>query len=140
MAKVLDRSAQRLSFGGHGPADIDKLDAAEPRARQRAHQAIDEAMHDDWFIPQSKYDHRPPDGRYSTSLNARVVTALDAYSTEVRERLLSDPQLDGNDLQRGLEDRKRHATDMRGEMSQEIERRVRGVLQHEEPGRAEPSS
>ncbi|MER8161554.1 hypothetical protein [Streptomyces sp. NPDC094472] len=135
--EVLDRAVQRMWSGAS--FDLETFDDAENSASRKASRAIDAVMHDEWFIPQSKYDRPGPGGRHETSVNAQVTTALRAYRDLIRENLLSGSRVSPDRL-RELMYRQDGATKMRGTMSTVIESRVRAIHrgEDEDPGRIIP--
>ncbi|MGW4995410.1 hypothetical protein ACWEQ3_48970 [Streptomyces mirabilis] len=133
---VLDRAHDELKWAG--PLDLDRFREDERELMTKGMRALDEVMHDQWFVPVSLYElapedlapEDPPARRMdrSSSPNGLVVEALKEYGARIRAlglvgRSASDEE------KAELDQLKARANQERGMMSELIEERLENIVE-----------
>ncbi|MER5521641.1 hypothetical protein [Streptomyces sp. NPDC002763] len=127
---VLDRAHDELKWAG--PLDLGRFREDERELMTKSMRALDEVMHDQWFVPVSLYELAPGDPPTrrmdrSSSPNGLVVEALKEYGARIRALgLVGRPASDEEKAQ--LDQLKARANEERGMMSELIEERLENVV------------
>ncbi|MFF4803243.1 hypothetical protein ACFY1U_33320 [Streptomyces sp. NPDC001351] len=127
----LDRAHDELRWAG--PLDLDRFREDERELMTKGVRALDEVMHDQWFVPVSLYElapEDPPTRRIdrSSSPNGLVVEALKDYGARIRAlALVGRPASDEEKAE--LDQLKARANQERGMMSELIEERLENIVE-----------
>ena len=127
----LDRAHDELRWAG--PLDLDRFREDERELMTKGVRALDEVMHDQWFVPVSHYELAPGDPptrrmNRSSSPNGLVVEALKDYGARIRAlALVGRPASDEEKAE--LDQLKARASQERGMMSELIEERLENIVE-----------
>jgi hypothetical protein len=115
-----------------GTFDLDRFREEEKEAMTKGMRALDEVMHDQWYVRMSYYETAPGDDEVwqldrSSSPNGLLVEALKAYGARIRALGLAGRPASAEDLATVSELRDQ-ASLWRGEMSEIIQNRLEDIV------------
>ncbi|MFF4353823.1 hypothetical protein [Streptomyces sp. NPDC001530] len=127
-----------------GSLDLDRFREEEQEAMRKGVRALDEVMHDQWYVPISHYELAPGDPPTewmdrSFSPNGLLVEALKEYGARIRALVLAGRPASVEDM-RKIDRLRAEASRERGVMSEIIEDRLATIItSHDLPRDSVPS-
>ncbi|WP_326715708.1 hypothetical protein OG758_48265 [Streptomyces sp. NBC_01474] len=122
---VLDGASAEIQLGIF---DVDRFREEEREATAKSMRALDEVMHDSWYVSLSHYgDAYEPPPTHSSSAHGLLTEILKAYGARIRTLGLAGRPASVEEKEQ-LNELKARASHERGRMSEIIEDRLEGIV------------